>query len=170
MPAAVLSHRERADGHGGFLPARLREGGGQRKAQAFAGHDEEVPVGLAGGGLEVAPGAAADEEDIAGVIDEHGGGRLGLQQPLLGELLKFGRRGRHLLASQARRRQRRLGEWGREIQQPGGRNGLIAVIELVPAGAGREQLREPRRRLRAAEQEHAAGIQAVMEEREHFLL
>ena len=65
------------------LPERFLEGAGQFVAQTFAGHGEEVPVGLAGGRFQVLARATADVEDVALVIDEHRRRGITLQDQLI---------------------------------------------------------------------------------------
>ena len=75
-----------------LLADHFLEGSQQFVAQAFAGHDEDVPVGLAGGRFEVFAGVAADVEDVALVIDENGWRGVALQDQLIREGLEAERR------------------------------------------------------------------------------
>ena len=81
--AAVGPDLESVERHAFLLPERFLEGAGQFVAQPFAGHGKDVPVGLAGGRFQVFAGPAADVEDVALVIDEHGRRGVTLQDQLI---------------------------------------------------------------------------------------
>ena len=101
--AAVGPDLESVERHAALLPERLLEGAGQFVAQPFAGHGKEVPVGLAGGRFQVFAGPAADVEDVALVIDEHGRRGVTLQDQLIRQGLETERRFRRRPGLRARR-------------------------------------------------------------------
>jgi hypothetical protein len=72
----------------GRVVERLADRAAEGVAQAVAGHRVEVDVDLAGGGFEVFAGAAADVEDVAVAIDQHGGRGEALLDQLVGEVLE----------------------------------------------------------------------------------
>ena len=63
---------------------RVLQGSAQRSTQTFADHGVKVPVGLAGRGLKILAGAAADIDDVAGVVDHHCRRGVHLQQHVIG--------------------------------------------------------------------------------------
>jgi hypothetical protein len=89
---AVCPDLESVESHDFFLPEGLLKGAGQFVAQAFASHGKEVPVGLAGGRLQVFAGPAADVEDVTLVIGEHGRRGVMLQNQLIGQGLETNQR------------------------------------------------------------------------------
>ena len=86
--SAVGCDPEALDGDLAPLPDRLLKGARQFVAQPFAGHGEDVPVGLARRRLEVLAGSPADVEDVALVVDQHGGRREALQEHMVGQRLE----------------------------------------------------------------------------------
>ena len=120
--AHAVGHGELAGGQG------LAHGPAYFIAQLFAGHVEEVHAAQAGGGLQVAAGAAVHVQNIALGVDNHGGrGVLAQQQPLhqRGKRTVFGAgpqthntcgRGRvGLLRGQRKRKVNNAAEGGRPV-------------------------------------------------------
>ncbi|OGV67230.1 MAG: hypothetical protein A2498_10805 [Lentisphaerae bacterium RIFOXYC12_FULL_60_16] len=73
------------------MPEHGLEGIGHLVAQPFTGHGKDIPVGLAGGRFQVFAGTAADVEDVALVIGEHGRRGVMLQDQLIRHGLETGR-------------------------------------------------------------------------------
>ena len=168
LPPLVPTLSPRSD-HGFLLPERFLEGAGQFVAQPFAGHGEDVPVGFAGGRFQIFAGPAADIEDVALVIDEHGGRGIMLQDQLIRQgsgdwpaVLVAGRASAPAGSGAAKEEGNSTGS---------GRNGGLRPPEDPRfAVQRREQIGEVADRLRAAEKQNAAGIQAVVKQRNQFLL
>ena len=86
--SAVGAHLQVPEGDCAFLPQRLLEGVGQLIAQPLPGHGKDVPVCLAGRGLQVLARPPADIEDVAFVVDEHRRRGIPLQEHLVREGLE----------------------------------------------------------------------------------
>ena len=89
---AIGPDLESVERHSALLLERFMESTGQFVAEAFAGHGEDVPVGLAGGRFQVFAGVAANVKDVALVIDERGGRGITLQDQLIRQRLEASRR------------------------------------------------------------------------------
>jgi hypothetical protein len=154
--------------HGAFLPEHFLESVGEFVAQAFAGHGKNIPVGLARGRFQVFARPAAHVKDVALVVDEHGRRGVMLQDQLIREGLETERRFRFRAGrgpgGQIRGKGRGKIDWLRP------RGGLGSPIEPRLAVEGGKQVGEVADRLRAAEKQDAAGIQAVVKQRKEFLL
>ena len=151
-----------------LLPERFLEGAGQFVAQTFAGHGKDVPVGLAGGRFQVFAGVAADVEDVALVIDEHGRRGVTLQDQLIRQGLETERRFRRRARLRPAGRGRAKGRGKLDRLRPQG--GFRPPEEPRFAAEGGKQVGEAANRLRAAEKQNAAGIEAVVKQRNQFLL
>ena len=91
MHPAVAFHLHVGLGDSALLAQGLLESRAQLMAQPLAGHGIDVPVGFARCWLQVWACAAADEEDVACVVGQHGGRHVALQEKLLGQCLQVGR-------------------------------------------------------------------------------
>ena len=156
-------------GDGLLLPERLLEGAGQFVAQPFAGHGEDVPVGLAGGRFQVFAGPPADVEDVALVVDQHGRRGVALQEQLVRQRLEIGRRFRHAGCASVPAGEAGQRTTGNSIGSAAGRIRVRRKSRDLPF-SGAEEVGEAADGLRAAEKQDAAGIQAVVKERHEFLL
>jgi hypothetical protein len=84
----VVVHLQAVEVDRGRVVEGLADRAAEGVAQAVAGHRVDVDVDLAGGGFEVFAGAAADVEDVAVAIDQHGGRGEALLDQLVGEVLE----------------------------------------------------------------------------------
>ena len=78
--ALVNVHHHTLKNHAAPYSHRVAQRSGQGCPQAVSGHCQDVPVGLARSGLQVAPCFSADIEHVAIIGDKHCRGRVALQQ------------------------------------------------------------------------------------------
>ena len=165
---AVGPHLHAPQGDRAFLPERLLECGGQLEAQPLAGHGEDVPVGLAGRRLQVLARPPADVEDVALVVDQHGRRGIVLQEQLIRQRLEVGRGfERHGLLRRARQD---VGKGGGKLDRLCQQGGIEAPVEPRFAVQRGEEVGRSADGLRAPQKQDAAGIQAVVKERQELLL
>ena len=140
---------------------------GERTAQSLARHGMEVPVGLARGGLEILPGAAADENHIAARVDDYRGRRMRLKYQVFGRRLQAvaGRIG----AGGGGHGWYSFGfaegcERGRQELVRSAGDILLTLIQPQLRIGGGEQPAQASDRFRTAEQQHGAGPHAVVKQ------
>ena len=144
---------------------RLADHAGEGLAQAFAGHGVDVDVGLAGGGLQIFAGAAADVEDVAFAIHQHGGRRPGLLDELVGELAEvFGALADGRFADGAGL------HFAGKLQVGKGLRLVEAAEQACLVVDGLEQVAEIADGFGAAEQQQAIAVERVIKQRQQFLL
>ena len=120
--AVVVSGLKAVERHALFMPERFLKGFGQFIAHPFPRHGKDIPVGFAGGRLQVFAGPSADIEDVALVIGEYGRRRVVLQDQLVGQRLEAARRFRcraHLGAQVGGDSAERRGEFHRVCSHGG---------------------------------------------------
>ena len=138
----------------------------------LAGHGINVPVGFARCWLQICACPAADEEDIALVVGQHGGRRVALQEKLLGQRLEVGRGFvRACLPSRGGSRMGARGQnRGGEVDRLCPQDAIQAPKDLCPGLQRGKEVCGGADGLRAAKEQEPVGIQAVVKERQEFLL
>ena len=168
LRAAVRPNLESVQRHPFFFSQRFLEGVRQFITQPFPGHGKNIPVRFTGSWFEIFAGAAADVKNIARLIGNHGGRGVTLQHQLVRQRLETGGRAgrRPRLGNHRRTGGKGRGKDDRIRSQDGFR-----PPEEPRLGAQRDkEISEIPDRLGAALKQNAAGQQAVVKQRNQFLL
>ena len=146
----------------------------QLAAQALPSHLQDVgEADLAGGQLQEGPRAAVQVQDVALAVDE--GTRRGglLQEGVLRQVAQLVSHGVGRLAGclgQGGVDRRHGGAEGAEGRPSAAAGVLLALVELGLAIHHAKEVRMLAHGLRGAQEEHATGVQGVVEQREQLLL
>ena len=147
---------------------RLLKGAAELVAQPLAGHGKDVPVGLPGRRLQVPARPPADVEDVPLVARQDGRRGIAGQDELIRQRLEVG--GGPLRLGRRGLLRRHGDEGGGKLDGLGPGRGVEPPVNPRLGVQGGEEIGERADRLGAPQKQDAAGVEAVVKERDELFL
>ena len=166
LPAAIGPDHHVLANNRVFLPERPPEGVVELEAQALAGHGKDIHIGLAHRRLQIFARPPADENDVAIFVNDHRRRGIPAQKQLLRLRLEVG----WLLERPRRLRPQGGNERAGKRDLLNLRIGFEPPVKPRPGVQRREQVAKLAHGLGAAQEQKAAGIEAIVKERYELLL